>query len=431
MLAIRRMSAWPSCKSREMARMPFAQVQYVGTSGTQDAERSSFRKFQWHSPCVAMVMHAGNVVVTLAAPGSRPGHESASRAAMAQRLAAILGYGFAGDYDHDARYAGQVYFVPQHTLLREEAEQLGIRSEADLYGGVVPDQFVATKAITHPAIDADAHVPPAWAHHLAGHLRGVVLPGYSAFDASDLRHAAMRLLPHGCIRIKGAHGIGGSHQWTALDESGLDDIIERLDLNDLHAHGAVVEQNYEFAQTYSIGEVVVADIRIAYHGLQRLTRNHDGAEVYGGSDLHIVRGRFSDLLPLNLPPAVKIAIGQAMQYDAAVNTVFPDFFASRRNYDVLQGVDRDGHFISGVLEQSWRIGGASPSEIAAIEAFKAHPDMHSANACNYEVYAQDAPMPPHASVLFHGRDERVGWLLKYSVIEPADSPEIRPHTVVG
>jgi len=365
-------------------------------------------------------MNTENCVVTLPAPGSRPGHEQVARTAMAKQLATLLGYNFAGDYDPQQHRSGHIYFVPQHTLLREQSEQLGIRNEDDLYGGVVPDYFVATKAITHASIDPDAHVPEAWSHHLAEHLRGVVLPGYSAFSAADLRRAALNLLRQGRVRIKGARGIGGSGQWLVGHETDLDEVIEQLDAGELHEHGVVVEQNYELAQTYSIGEVAVAGLRIAYYGLQCVTRNHRGHDVYGGSDLHIVRGQLADLLRLDVPANVKVAVRQAAAYDSAVSQAFPQFFASRRNYDVLQGLDRDGHFVSGVLEQSWRIGGASPAEIAAIEAFKSDPAMHRANASIREVYSAAAPVPPHAHVLYHGIDEHAGWLLKYSVIEPGD-----------
>lgn len=44
--------------------------------------------------------------------------------------------------------------------------------------------------------------------------------------------------------------------------------------------------------------------------------------------------------------------------DAAALDCFPGFFASRRNYHIGQGRDAKGRFKSGVLEQSWRIGGA-------------------------------------------------------------------------
>ena len=43
---------------------------------------------------------------------------------------------------------------------------------------------------------------------------------------------------------------------------------------------------------------------------------------------------------------------------------FPGLFASRCNYDVVTGADGVGKHHSGVLEQSWRAGGASGAEIA-------------------------------------------------------------------
>ena len=45
------------------------------------------------------------------------------------------------------------------------------------------------------------------------------------------------------------------------------------------------------------------------------------------------------------------------------------FFASRRNYDVVAGLDARGQRRCGVLEQSWRVGGASPAELVALAAF--------------------------------------------------------------
>src|SRR5262249_20209871 len=43
---------------------------------------------------------------------------------------------------------------------------------------------------------------------------------------------------------------------------------------------------------------------------------------------------------------------------------FHGFAASRRNYDVAQGIDADGWPQSGVLEPSWHVGGASSAELA-------------------------------------------------------------------
>ena len=52
--------------------------------------------------------------------------------------------------------------------------------------------------------------------------------------------------------------------------------------------------------------------------------------------------------------------------------------------------DAVGRRRSGVLEQSWRAGGASGAEIAALEAFRADPSLPSVRAITREVYGRRA-----------------------------------------
>ncbi len=112
-------------------------------------------------------------------------------------------------------------------------------------------------------------------------------------------------------------------------------------------------------------------------------------------------------------------MAQACAYDAAASACFPGLVVSRRNYDVAQGLDAAGRRQSGVLEQSWRVGGASRAEIAALEAFRADPAQRVVRASTVEVYGESAmPPPPHATVYFRGIDGRVGPLTKYALVEP-------------
>src|SRR3954463_7685949 len=98
---------------------------------------------------------------------------------------------------------------------------------------------------------------------------------------------------------------------------------------------------------------------------------------------------------------------------------FPGMILSRRNYDVAQGYDGRRQLRSGVLEQSWRIGGASGAEIAALEAFRANPALEVVRASTMEIYGDRDP-PPHATVYFRGVDEEVGPMTKYAMAEPHD-----------
>jgi hypothetical protein len=80
----------------------------------------------------------------------------------AKAIAKIKGYDFGGHYDTAHHYCGPLFFVPDDTLLLDEASSLGIRSSNDLYGGVVPYLFVKTKAITHGLVDHHAARPTGW-----------------------------------------------------------------------------------------------------------------------------------------------------------------------------------------------------------------------------------------------------------------------------
>jgi hypothetical protein len=75
-----------------------------------------------------------------------------------------------------------------------------------------------------------------------------------------------------------------------------------------------------------------------------------------------------------------------------------------------------------VLEQSWRAGGASGAEVAALEAFRADPGLRAVRASTFEIYGQCHAPPPGAVVYFCGEDERVGSMTKYAVAGPYGGP---------
>ncbi len=351
-------------------------------------------------------------------PGS---HERVTHAAIAKRLALLKGYAYVEDYEAALRYDGHVYYVPDDTLTADGARALGIRTEDDLFGGVVPYPFVATKTITHPLVDADASAPAGWSHDVAARMRDVVLAGYAAFTPADARRAGALVLERGPARIKPARGIGGNGQSTVTSTAELDAVVDAMDPSELSSYGVVIEQNLEEVTTYSVGLVHVSDLWVTYCGTQRLTPNRRGAQVYGGSDLLVARGGFDALLGLGLAPELELAVSHARQYDAAAGHEFPGFIASRRNYDVAYGCDVAGLRHAGVLEQSWRIGGASPAEMAAFEAFQADPALRAVRTSSVEVYGAHEP-PAQAVVHFRGIDERVGRLTKYSLLEAYENP---------
>jgi hypothetical protein len=344
-------------------------------------------------------------------------HERVTRAAVAKRLAALMGFDYAGEYDQSALRPGRIYFVPSNTLVGiEQAAQLGIAGERDLFGGAVPYPFVATKIITHPLVEHNASAPGGWSNSFARQVQSAVLQGYSVFTEDQAYTAGERLLKDGSTRLKPVHATAGRGQRVIRSLSELMEALTTIDPTELLHSGLVLEENLTAVTTYSVGQVRVADLTATYYGSQRLTTDNAGDEVYGGSDLVVVRGDFDALVRLPLTESIRIAVGQAQVYDAATS-VFPKMFASRRNYDVAQGTNARGQWRSGVLEQSWRMGGATGAEIAALEAFRADPGLQVVRASTYEVYGESQAPPPQATVYFRGTDDRVGLLTKYVVVE--------------
>jgi hypothetical protein len=312
--------------------------------------------------------------------------------------------------------------VPSNTLIREQAAALGIHGPDDLFGGVVPHAFVATKAISHPLVSPDAAAVTGWDPAFTARAGDSVLAGYSAFSRDDARRAGLRLLANGPLRLKPVRATGGHGQSVARDPAELQRLLAGLDPGEIMSHGVVLEEDLSEVRTFSVGQVKVADLTASYFGFQRLTRNNRGEDVFGGSDLTLVRGDIDALLALQPAHEIRRAIEQARRYDAAVHACFPGFFASRTNYDVALGRDAAGHWRSGVLEQSWRVGGATGPELAALEIFRREPRRMRVHAVGVEIFGDSPEPPPHAIVHFRGTDPRAGRLTKYTTIEPDADP---------
>ena len=356
-------------------------------------------------------------VVVYTAESCRAEHDHATCLAIARMLAAIKGYAFAGEYEVDGHYSKPLFFVPTDTLVGvDHARALGITGEHDLFGGVVPHAFVGTKCISHPLVDERARVPDGWSDAFARRVRRAVLEGFAAFCADDALRAGLRLFAHGPVRVKRALGIGGYGQMVVTRPDALEQALADADADEVSRYGIALEQDLTDVTTHSIGQVRIGDFVATYCGTQRLTPNNQGLPVYGGSDLLVARGGFDELLALNPAPSARRAVEQARVYDDAAFACFEGLFASRRNYDVAEGVDAAGEHRCGVLEQSWRIGGASGAEVAALMAFRDDPSLAVVRASSVEVYGPDVSPPADATVYFQGLDAHAGPLTKYFVL---------------
>ncbi|EHP44126.1 hypothetical protein OR16_04047 [Cupriavidus basilensis OR16] len=361
-------------------------------------------------------------------------HQCVTLAQIARKIAAVAGYVFAGAFEtcgeerqaEAKRKVLPFYFVPSDTVVGlDHAAMLGIQGAADLFGGVVPFAFVSTKAITHGLVAPGAAAPEGWCSGFAERTQNIVLPGFTTFTRDDAALAGRRLLEDGLVRLKEPCGIGGLGQQVVADAAALDRALAGMDRTTLETHGIVLERDLDEPRTWSVGQIEVAGLRASYCGTQDLTSNNRGHPVYGGSTLTVVRGGFEELLAQPFHARALAAVRAATIYHEAALACFPGMFLSRCNYDVAagraaggNGVRANAHTLLGVLEQSWRVGGATGAELAALAALQAHPECRRVVASTREIYGVGAEVPPGAEIYFQGEDRHVGALTKYALLEP-------------
>ncbi len=247
----------------------------------------------------------------------------------------------------------------------------------------------------------------------------VVLEGLSVFALEDALPAATRLLNDGPIRLKPVNACAGRGQEVIHSLDAFKVVLARPEAVQLFDEGVVLEQDLHDVVTHSVGQSFIGDHVFSYCGEQYLTEDGEGEGVYGGSELLVVPGYYEDLLKLDLPEDVRLAIEQAQVFDTAADEAYPGFYASRRNYDIAQGLDNHGQRRSGVLEQSWRMGGASSAEVAALQSFINHPGLKAIHVSSVETYVDQA-LPADAIEVYRGPAENSDFLLKYVTVKSYD-----------
>jgi hypothetical protein len=358
-------------------------------------------------------------------------HERVTLETVAKTIARIKDWQFDGRPENPHQYFGDTYFVPDDTLMLDEALRLGIRCPNALFGGVVPHPFVKTKAITHQLVDSSAVRPDGWSPRFVEMVRNAVLSGYTVFSARDAHVAATRMLPGGPIRLKRPLACGGRAQTLVGNADELDAFLEQFPRDEMAACGLVLESNLRRVITLSIGQITIGDVTVTYHGSQRAVNDNEGRSTYGGSDLVCVRGGWEALDDLPLTANVRTGIAQARLYEQAMSE-YPGYMASRRNYDVGQGIDAQDQWRSGVFESSWRTGGASTAELAALAAFMQDPALQVVQASSVKEFGPYREAPRDAVVHFRGDDPQDGPIIRYTVVRPTSglsrNPYIRDHS---
>ena len=195
-------------------------------------------------------------------------HEGVTLCGVAESIARFKGFDFGGRWE--GRRSGAVFFVPDETLLRADAEALGVRGAQDLFGGIVPHAFVQTKIISHGLVTPGAERPEGWSERFNRRSRASVLPGYSAFGRRDAAEAVRRLLAIGPVRAKLPRAAGAREQFALSSLADVDSLLAAVTDRDLSRDGVVFETNLEPVTTFSVGQVTLDALTIAYHGEQWL-----------------------------------------------------------------------------------------------------------------------------------------------------------------
>ena len=337
--------------------------------------------------------------------------------AYARWVAQLLDAQFVGTFDPHVTYSEPVYYVLARTLVMglQEAKSRGITTSDDFLGGIVPESYIGTKAITHQVLAHTTYKPASWSNGFPDAVKEVVLPGFTVFHNDDAKQAALHLFKQGAIRFKPAIGRSGRGPAVIHNIEELEYRLSQLGPDELQTHGVVLEQQLDDISTLSVGTLSLEGEHISCYGKQRTTINNQGNIDYGGSDLCCIRGTFDQLLQLEIPEHIRLAIKQAIIYDNARHH-YPDLLASRRNYDIGQGHDHKGNFYSGVLEHSWRIGGATGAELCAFEYFRKDATITCVEASTHCVFGEHTDLPPQARIQFNGRDSDFGPMKVYTVV---------------
>lgn len=352
-------------------------------------------------------------VVPYPSPSTGSKADQSTQQELALKLGQIFNYESSSEFTLEASSPPtHEYLLPLHTLLFSEAQRLGIQTPQDLYGGVVPYEFVRAKVISHPLRQASMEAPPGWEHELGHELRPYTLKGYSAFSVQDAFWVARGLIHEGPIRIKLAHSNASQGQFICTHYTDIPALLQQAAYEPLIEKGVVIEENLTDSTTYSVGQTEVAGLLISYIGEQHSTLNLANKTTYGGTRLLAVRGDYEQLRQTLDAPLMLEVLEFARQYEQRIFSYYPTLFASRRNYDVIHGRGWDGEMRLGVLEQSWRMGGASIAELYALEALMRDPALTSQHAWTKEEYVPNLDNRTESSHVYCIAQESDGYLIK-------------------
>ncbi len=83
-----------------------------------------------------------------------------------------------------------------------------------------------------------------------------------------------------------------------------------------------------------------------------------------------------------------------------------------------QGVDGRGRWRSGVVEASWRVGGATSVEVAAFAVFMEDAAVDVVHASSVQAFGGGIEPPAGARIHVQGDDPKLRPMIQYTLVTP-------------
>ena len=265
------------------------------------------------------------------------------------------------------------YVVPPVAITKKDAEKLGIRAEADFYGGAVDRLGHVSKAILHPCISL--YKPPFHSDWFARSIVDLVVPGVTTF----LKHALLdnyeelvRQFP--VMRLKLSNKSDGHGQYLVSSRGQLIQVLETIADEEVRRDGLIVEDNLERNRTISVGRVVVgSDIFYTLARQKNDLAPEDNRNRYLGAEVFIVRDNIGELLRASLSSTEQTALSVASKFLERYSYFDP--VCSRISFDYLVGYHTYGERVAGITDITARLGGTCPALCLAVLEFKSNPGL--------------------------------------------------------
>jgi len=265
------------------------------------------------------------------------------------------------------------YVVPPVAITKEAAESLGIRTEADFYGGAVEHMGHISKAILHPSISSSK--PSFYSDIFAKSVEGLVLPGVTAFSKQDLLDNYDRLAGQfPLMRLKFTNKSDGHGQFQVFSKEMLTTTLDEVSDEEVASDGLVIEPDLEHKSTISFGRVIVGTDTFYFLAKQKNDfAPEDSRDRYLGADVLIVRHDVRKLFETRLTISEQRSLGVGSEFLERYSYFDP--ICSRLSFDCLTGYDKLDRMFCGVTDITARLGGTCPALSLAIIEFKKNRDL--------------------------------------------------------